>query len=149
VRVALVAPHALEEPRGNSVTLARLARGLRAAGVRVRLLGPEQRDPSGRLDVVHAFHATKAGPRALQLAQRSGAALVITLTGTDVNLDLRHAVRGKVVRRVLEKASALVVFSAAGRRRLRRPSKAWAGKAWVIPAAVAGEFFACGAAHAG
>jgi len=149
VRVLLVAPHSLGEPRGNSVTLARLAAGLRAAGARVGLLAPGQPNPRGRFTIIHAFHATKAGPRALRIAKLSGGALVVTLTGTDLNQDLPDSWRGKVVRRILEQASALLVFSAAGRARLRRHSKSWAEKTRVIPAAVAPQFFSCGMGRKG
>lgn len=149
MRILLVAPHSLREPRGNTVTLARLAAGLRAAGAQVKLLGPEQPAPRGHFDVIHAFHANKAGPRALELAARTDAELVVTLTGTDVNEDLTDPERRIVVRRVLEQAAALVVFSAAGRARLRRQAKSWVAKTRVIPAAVAPPFFACGAGHKG
>jgi len=149
MRVLLVAPHSLLEPRGNSVTLVRLAAGLRAAGLQLKLLGPNQRSPRGRFDVVHAFHATKAGPRALELAARAGAALVVTLTGTDINQDLQDPGRGKVVRRVLEQAAALIAFSPAGRAQLQRQSNSWAAKTQVVPAGVAPQFFACGVGHKG
>jgi hypothetical protein len=145
----LVAPHSLREPRGNSVTLARLASGLRRAGARVRLVGPDQADPRGRFDIVHAFHATKAGPRGARLARQSGAALVVTLTGTDVNQDLHDRSRGSVLRRVLEQAAVLIAFHAFGQAALRRSSKSWAAKTRVIPAAVAPPFFACGAGRRG
>lgn len=149
MRVLVVAPHSLSEPRGNSVTLARLADGVRAAGARVKLLGPDQADPRGRFDIVHAFHATKAGPRTLELARKSSGALVVTLTGTDLHQDLRNAERGRIVRGVLGRAAALVVFSEADRARLRRHSKSWAAKTRVIPAGVAPQFFACGPARKG
>ncbi|MGH9804469.1 MAG: glycosyltransferase [Candidatus Acidiferrales bacterium] len=115
----------------------------------MELLGPDRRDPRSRFDIVHAFHATKAGPRALRVAGQSGAALVVTLTGTDLNQDLQSSGRGSAVRRILERAAGLVVFSAASRAQLRRHSKLWAAKTRVIPAAVAPRFFACGVAHQG
>jgi len=146
VHVLLLAPHPLSEPRGNSVTLARLAVALRAAGARVQLIGPNQPIPRRRFDIVHAFHATKAGPRAVRIARRGGA-LVVTLTGTDINQDLQNSRRGKIVRRILEQAAALLVFNAAGRARLQRQSRTWAAKSRVIPAGVAPQFFACGAAQ--
>lgn len=148
MRVLVVAPHSLSEPRGNSVTLARLAEGLRAAGAHVKLLGPDQADPRGSFDIVHAFHATKAGPRALRIAGQGGT-LVVTLTGTDLNQDLQDPSHRRLTRRILGRAAALVVFSEADRARLRRHSKAWAAKTRVIPAGVAPEFFACGPARKG
>ena len=148
MRVLLVAPHSLSEPRGNSVTLARLAEGLRAAGARVKLLGPDQADQRGSFEIVHAFHATKAGPRALRIAGQGGA-LVVTLTGTDLNQDLQDPRHRRLTRRILGRAAALVVFSEADRARLRRQAKAWAAKARVIPAGVGPQFFACGPARRG
>ena len=154
LRVLLVAPHALSEPRGNSVTLARLAEGLRRTGARVTLLGPEQADPSSRFarlrasprarfDIVHAFHAYKAGPRGLALAKRSAAPLVVTFTGTDVHQDLARRGRRRVLARVLNAARALIVYHSGTLRRLRRYAPAWGAKARVIPAAVGPGFFAC------
>ncbi|MGH8459803.1 MAG: glycosyltransferase, partial [Nevskiales bacterium] len=134
---------------GNSVTLARLAAGLRAAGARVRLLAPGERGPRAHFDVVHAFHATKAGPRALHLARRSRAPLVVTLTGTDLHQDLPNSQKGKAVRRILQQAAALLVFNTADRARLRRSAKTQAAKAREIPAAVGPHFFACGPGHGG
>ena len=46
--------------------------------------------------LLHAFHARRAGPLALDLASRLGVPLVVTLTGTDANHDLA---RGRAARR--------------------------------------------------
>ncbi len=144
LRVLLVAPHRLDEPRGNSVTLERLATGLRQVGVGVRLLGPDEPDPQQRFDIVHAFHAYKAGPRGLALAKRRAAPLVVTFTGTDVHQDLARRGRRRVLARVLNAARALIVYQSGTLRRLRGYAPAWGAKARVIPAAAGPEFFACG-----
>ena len=57
--------------------------------------------------LIHAFHAYRAGPLGLTMARRIGCPLVVTLTGTDVNLDLFDAERSSAVRRVLEGAAAV------------------------------------------
>ncbi|MFQ5778211.1 MAG: glycosyltransferase [Terriglobia bacterium] len=149
MRVLFVAPYPLGQPRGNTVTIDRIARGLRHAGMRVTLLEPNQRLPRGKFDLVHGFHAYHAGPRALALAQRLKLPCVITLTGTDLNRDLNARDRRRVVRRVLERADALVVFIPESGRRLRGRVPRVAGRVHVIPQGVRRQFFVCGAGQAG
>ena len=60
--------------------------------------------------LVHAFHAFRTGPLAVDLARRLGVPYLVTLTGTDVNHDLVAADRREIVRRVLIGAAAVVVF---------------------------------------
>lgn len=117
-RVALLTPFASPSVRGNAVTVARIAAGLRARGVDVGLwdlaLTPDaaiERDVEAFApDLVHAFHAFRVGPLALRLARRLEAPLVVTLTGTDANHDLFDPARAPIVRRVLEGASRLIAF---------------------------------------
>lgn len=117
-RAALITPFAFPSVRGNAVTVERIATGLRARGVDVRIwdrsvsddaaieAGVEAFAPS----LVHAFHAWRTGPLALRLARRAEIPLVVTLTGTDANHDLFDPERAAVVRRVLEGAGRIVVF---------------------------------------
>jgi glycosyltransferase involved in cell wall biosynthesis len=117
-RVALLTPFAFPSVRGNAVTVARIAAGLRRRGVdlsvwdlsvtdeatiarEVEAFGPE---------LVHAFHAFRVGPLALRLARRLEVPLVVTLTGTDANHDLFDPSRAPLTRRVLEGAGRLVAF---------------------------------------
>src|SRR5438132_1224239 len=117
-RVALLTPFAFPSVRGNAVTAARVARGLRARGVGLDVwdtsLRPEATVEAEveafRPTLVHAFHAYRAGPLALRLARRAEIPLVVTLTGTDANHDLFDPERASVVRRVLEGASRLTAF---------------------------------------
>jgi len=114
-RVALVAPVPLDSPRGNAVTVARIAQGLRARGLDVYV---QSMDDHGLAEhaqgrppaVVHAFHAYRTGPLGLALSRSCRAPLVITLTGTDVSHDLRDPARGRVVRETLLGAMAITVF---------------------------------------
>ncbi|HEY7647547.1 MAG TPA: glycosyltransferase [Methylomirabilota bacterium] len=117
-RVAFLTPFAFPSVRGNAVTVDRIARGLSERGVEVAVWDLSAR-PAPALEaaveayrpaLIHAFHAYRTGPVGLRLARRLEVPLVVTLTGTDVNLDLFDAERAPVVRRVLEGASALVVF---------------------------------------
>lgn len=100
------------------MTVERITRGLRERGVAVRVwdlsASTEAEVESGleadAPDVVHAFHAYRAGPLALRLARRAEIPLVVTLTGTDANHDLFDPERAPAVRRVLEGAASLVAF---------------------------------------
>src|SRR5215475_8338291 len=109
-RVAMLTPYFTPAVRGNAVTVERVARGLVERGTDVRVwdlsvtteaaLQAEVR--AHRPDLIHAFHATLAGPAALRLARWLEVPLVVTLTGTDVNHDLFDPHRAGVVRPVLE-----------------------------------------------
>jgi len=112
LRVALLTPFAFPSVRGNAVTVARVAQGLRARGVELEVwdlsLRPEAAVEAEvdafRPAVIHAFHAYRVGPLALRVARRAEIPLVVTLTGTDANHDLFDPERASVVRRVLEGA---------------------------------------------
>jgi len=119
-RVALLTPFAFPSVRGNAVTVARIAAGLRARGVDLAVWDLDviseatiaQEVEAFAPDLVHGFHAFRVGPLALRLARRLEVPLVVTLTGTDVNEDLFDPARAPIVRRVLEGASRLIVFHA-------------------------------------
>src|SRR5438132_8148360 len=119
-RAALLTPFAFPSVRGNAVTVARIARGLAASGIDVRVWDRSTEDEAAieaeveafAPSLVHAFHAWRVGPLALRLARRMEIPLIVTLTGTDANHDLFDPERASVVRRVLEGASRLTVFHA-------------------------------------
>jgi len=117
-RVALLTPFAFPAVRGNAVTVARIAAGLRGRGIDLRVwdlsvaseAAVSREVETFRPTLVHAFHAFRVGPLALRLARRAEVPLVVTLTGTDANHDLFDPARAPVVRRVLEGAGGLVAF---------------------------------------
>ncbi|MBI4571968.1 MAG: glycosyltransferase family 4 protein [candidate division NC10 bacterium] len=128
MNLALVTPYYFPSVRGNSITVQRIESGLRDQGLTVQVFSLDQHGAEAILaglrrldpDVVHAFHATAAGPLALQAARGLGIPAVITLTGTDVNLDLFDPARRPVVLEVLEAVQAIVVFHEAIRDKLVR-----------------------------
>ncbi len=117
-RLALLTPFAFPSIRGNAVTVERIARGLRARGIDVEIWDLSTMTPSSlerraseyHPALIHAFHAYRAGPLGLTLARRIECPLVVTLTGTDVNLDLFDAERTATVREVLEGAAVVTAF---------------------------------------
>ena len=140
-RVALLSPFAFPSVRGNAVTVARVARGLRARGVELDVwdlsLRPEAAVEAEvdafRPAMIHAFHAYRVGPLALRLARRAEIPLVVTLTGTDANHDLFDPERASVVRRVLEGASRLTAFHASIAERVAGALPDLRGRLIVVP----------------
>ncbi|MBI2491949.1 MAG: glycosyltransferase family 4 protein [Candidatus Rokubacteria bacterium] len=143
-RVALLTPFAPPSVRGNAVTVARVARGLRARGVELRVwdlsvtpeAAVEAEVEAYRPALVHAFHAWRVGPLALRLARRAELPLVVTLTGTDANLDLFDPERAPAVRRVLESAARLTVFHASIAERVAGALPDLRARIVVVPQAV-------------
>ncbi len=118
MRAALLTPFGFPSVRGNAVTVTRIARGLAAQGLDVRVWDRSVADEATieaeaeafAPSVVHAFHAWRVGPLALRIARRREVPFVVTLTGTDANHDLFDPERAAAVRRVLEAAARVVVF---------------------------------------
>src|SRR3989441_11533293 len=144
-RVALITPFRFPSVRGNAVTVARIARGLTARGVAVRVWDRSTSDDAtieaeiGAFapSLVHGFHARHVGPLALRLARRAEIPLVVTLTGTDANHDLFDPERASVVRRVLEGASRLTVFHASIADRIAGALPDLRGRLIVVPQSAA------------
>jgi glycosyltransferase involved in cell wall biosynthesis len=96
----------------------------------------ERRASEYRPALVHAFHAYRAGPLGLALARRIGCPLIVTLTGTDANLDLFDAERAPAVRRVLESAAAVTVFHDSVAALLARAAPEIPARIVVVPQSV-------------
>ena len=142
-RLALLAPFAHPSVRGNAVTVARVARGLEARGVALRVwdlsVAPEHaveaEVDAWRPALIHAFHAYRVGPLALRLARRAELPVVVTLTGTDANHDLFDPARAPVVRRVLDGAARVTAFHASTAARVAAALPDLAGRLVVVPQA--------------
>src|SRR5437660_1131616 len=88
-RVALLSPFAFPSVRGNAVTVARVARGLRARGVELDVwdlsLRPEAAVEAGvdafRAAGLPAFPAHRVGPPPLRLECRGASPVVLRATG--------------------------------------------------------------------
>jgi L-malate glycosyltransferase len=146
-RIALLTPFAPPSVRGNAITVARIAAGLRRRGIDLSVWDlsalPEatiaREVEAFRPALVHAFHAFRVGPLALRLARRLEVPLVVTLTGTDANHDLFDPARAPLVRRVLEGAGRLVVFHSSISRRVTAALPDLRERFMVVPQAVAFE----------
>jgi glycosyltransferase involved in cell wall biosynthesis len=144
MRVAMLTPAPLDAPRGNAVTVARIAGALRARGIEVCVLEAA----SGRSRkllvetrrfapaVVHAFHAYRTGPSGRALAEACRASLVVTLTGTDVSDYLADPSTAPVVRGVLASAAAVTAFHESVVATVRAAVPEITGRLAVVPQSV-------------
>lgn len=138
--LALVTPYYFPSVRGNSITVQRIESGLRDQGLTVQVFSLDQQDPDAilaglrrlRPDVIHGFHATRTGPLVGAAGRDLDVPAVITLTGTDVNLDLFDPACRPIVLEVLEAARAIVVFHASIRDKLVREVPATGPRIRVI-----------------
>jgi glycosyltransferase involved in cell wall biosynthesis len=119
MRIALVTPYYYPSMRGNSITVERIASGLRERGHHVGIYSLEAFQDRKEIpsairgfgpDVVHGFHAYMTGELVLGEAAGAGVPAVVTLTGTDVNHDLFDPERREMVVDVLKEAQGVVAF---------------------------------------
>ncbi len=119
--VAFVAANDEGARTGNERTTTRLARAMRETGIHVELFRPGDDDArvttrlaalDPRPDLVHAFHARRAGPRAARIARELEVPLVVGVTGTDLAVDIHRADRAPIVLESLRQADAVTCGNA-------------------------------------
>ncbi|MFQ5882662.1 MAG: glycosyltransferase [Candidatus Methylomirabilales bacterium] len=148
MRIAMVTPSSYPSFRGNSVTVERIASGLRERGHSVAIYSLEafqdRREIPSAIwafgpDLVHGFHAFASGGLVAAAARGGGVPALVTITGTDVNHDLFHPERrGKVVE-VLKLAQGIVAFHESIQEKLLKDIPELHGKIRVIRQTVACE----------
>ena len=123
MKILIISPSIKPDLTGNAVTADRLCSGLRDKGFQVVV---EKNDSSGleeairalNPDLILALHARKSGLIALKLSERhNNIPYIVTITGTDLNIDIDKLHRVEVIN-VLEKAAAVIVPSSFARERL-------------------------------
>jgi len=87
----------------------------------------------GRPDVIHAHYAYPDGEIAIECGRAFGVPVVVTLHGSDVNVQLVRPVVGRWLAKRLELASRLVIVSERMREALAERSAALAAGAVTIP----------------
>ena len=144
MRVALVTPIGFPSVRGNAVTVGRLFRGLRSRGEQADILDLS-RLAAGRLEaslaglapeIVHAFHAFRGAPAVRPWARDHGIPLIVSLTGTDANIDLFHPERRAETVASIRAARALIAFHESIRAKVAREVPEAAGRIEIIPQSV-------------
>lgn len=143
-RVAILTPYGPPSPRGNAVTVARIARALERSGVELSVWDVSAQDePSIAAGIaayapalIHAFHAYRTGPLAMRLALQSRVPLVVTCTGTDANHDLDDPSRAEVVQKVLNRAGRVTVFHSSIADRILTALPSLRERVTVVPQSV-------------
>ena len=129
-RLLILTPTALPAVTGNAMTAERWRRSLVGMGLDIRVCATEGCGPAelrhtigrSRPAVLHVHNAYRAGGLLLDPALApcwDRLPLVVSPSGTDMNIEARLEERGAVVGRVLHRADAIVVQSEEGRERLR------------------------------
>ncbi|MDH4100449.1 MAG: glycosyltransferase family 4 protein [Nitrospirota bacterium] len=133
LKILIVTPTCLPDPTGNAITAHRLYKGLIARGADVRVVSAsDEHAPSGfRPDVIHALHAVKGGLPACTIARETGAPVVITITGTDINIDLLR-LEGREGATALSEAARIIVYGPWAVERLVKLDPALHGRIEVI-----------------
>ncbi len=119
MRILLLTPTYSPKLTGNAVTVQRVATGLAHAGVVCRIMDLSQTEDRDLLegadtftpDIVHIFHAYKAGPSGMLLKRVLDVPLITTMTGTDMHLDMKDREKGRTIRRVLSYSDVVTVFN--------------------------------------
>jgi len=119
MRLAIVTPFYFPSVRGNSITVQRIESGLRDQGQTVRVWSLENGLSTRELfealrefdpDLVHGFHATASGRVVAEASRHLDAPSIVSVTGTDANIDLFDPARRASVVDALRQATRIVVF---------------------------------------
>lgn len=104
---------------GNAVTVERIGRALTQGGVACKILDLSRLAPDVLLDqarafepdILHVFHAFKSGPAGLKIKNAFPIPMITTMTGTDINLDIRAPGRKETILEVLHQSDRITVFN--------------------------------------
>lgn len=126
IKTLLLTPSSYPRLTGNAVTVERIARGLSQEGVACLIIDlgitEEQTIVAAvadfRPDIIHNFHAFKAGPTGLQLKENFPQPMITTMTGTDVNIDIYDARKSPEITAVLAASDRITVFNGQARQNL-------------------------------
>jgi L-malate glycosyltransferase len=118
MRILIVTPTAYPRLTGNAITTERWRRSLSAKGLSVRVLSAEESSPTDlaetveafRPDLIHVYHAFKAGTLFLKYLERSAGAppLILSPGGTDINLDLQSNEKRTSILQIMRAARLII-----------------------------------------
>ena len=149
MHIGLFCPYPLDVPGGNATAIQRLIAGLQGLGHQTSVWLPDG-DSSGRPisdrpateggaarpDLVHGFHLLRTGPQAIRAAQDWRVPVVMTLTGTDVNVDLQSPDRRDETLSYLAQADGVVALTERQLENVRQVSGMGLAAAEVIPQSI-------------
>jgi len=133
MKIVLAAPN-YPQPRGNTVTVRRIADNLEKLGVKtviVSTTGENQAAVLPPADLVHGFHAYYFHQFMQNLGERPDP-YIITMTGTDLNVDLFDPDKRGNVLSALAGAKAIHVFDPSAQALLLEEAPEFEGKVFPI-----------------
>lgn len=139
MKIVLAAPN-YPQPRGNTVTVRRIAANLEKLDVRVEIVSTTGGNRAPALppaDLVHGFHAYYFY-QFLQQLDHQPDLYIVTMTGTDLNVDLFHPEKRDGVLEALAGAKAIHVFDEAAKSVLLKEAPQFAGKVFPIAQGASG-----------
>jgi len=134
---------AFKSQRGNSITVARLFKGLAGRGYDIDILALDDSGWQQQLDlytsehsysIVHGFHAMHSSI-VTEHPRISKTPMLLTATGTDINFDMTGHNRQRVLQTLL-KAERIVVFNPDMSRRIINADPGLKSRITVIPQGV-------------
>lgn len=133
LKVLLVTPTYPPAVTGNAITAQRLYKGLmdRGVSVEVQCKGVVTPPLQFKPDIIHALHALKGGAPAMEMAERLNIPFVVTVTGTDLNIDLLQVENPQILK-VFDKAAKIITYSELSMDRLLSRLPSLLGKTLVI-----------------
>jgi len=140
LKVLILTPTCLPDLTGNAMTAERLRFGLCKEGIEVEVITPcshslPSKIESFKPDLIHALHARKSGVTAMTSSSRHIIPYLVTITGTDLYMDLPDSNRNDASL-VLQAAGAVIVYSDLTLKRLLSEVPAISTKARVIKKAI-------------
>lgn len=140
MKILILTPTCLPDLTGNAMTAERLRCGLVKEGIEAEVTRSDSADLPSKLtsfrpDIIHALHARKSGLAAMSASRRHKAPYLVTITGTDLYLDLLDSNRNDTSL-VLKGAGAVIVYSELTSKRLLSAVPALTDKIRVIKKAI-------------
>jgi len=128
MKTLILTPTFFPRLTGNAVTAGRITRELAEGGIECRVIDLSAVAEAEAVktasmfgpDIIHGFHAFKSGPLGLVVKGLLKIPMIMTLTGTDLYVDLKTPETREAVLRVLAQADRLTVFNDSARRLLVR-----------------------------
>jgi glycosyltransferase involved in cell wall biosynthesis len=123
------------QPRGNATTAKRLVRLMKEKGVALSVCAYQEEEPPAAeaYDLVHILHVTRFLHWAKEKGLRIKSPYIVTMGGTDINVDLQGSPTTKEIFRFLDTASYITVFTEDAKEKVRRLHDDWESKTHVIP----------------
>ena len=118
MRILIITPCYFPHICGNSVDVHRISQGLKKKSIGVKVITPKIKEINGKFDLIHIFHAYKSR-MGKEIAKKLNVPYVVTMTGTDFNIDLLNE-KKETVLDVINNATSLTCISPAAQKNFKK-----------------------------